>query len=225
LEEAEIFAQHSKSDDDLNDFLREFFHPFFEELEKMICYTHYMGKQKTLAELKRIIQHPLVQKAVRLVPETQANKISLFCIRHKLTYLLYFHLWHQNRGQAWFADHNLAVRSIYRDRTQALREAWAYRVNQKLHAFAAKKKHILIYGAGVYGRGILQTFKRCGLNADGFVVSGSVSNESRVDGLPVYSITALPFPRKGTAIIVALSDKYRKEVVPLLQKQGWKFYG
>jgi glycosyltransferase involved in cell wall biosynthesis len=232
LDLAECFAQNKKNEQDLYVFLQDFFQPFFEELEQMIDYTHYIGKQETLGELKRIIHHPLVQKAVRLVQEKQQDKISIFCIRHKLIYLLYSHLRRKNRVQIWFAEHNLAVRSIYRDKTQALQERWTRRVHTKHLGLAKANKHIfgsskyvLIYGAGVYGKQMLRTIQACQMEVDGFVISGTPSSDSLVDGLPVYSIGSLPFPKKETVIIVALSDKFRREVVPGLKEQGWRFYG
>jgi glycosyltransferase involved in cell wall biosynthesis len=221
IEQIDIYSQYSKNESDMKIFLQDFYPFLVLETEKLCIYSDFFGEQETLGRIRKILEHPLVCKAAFLAKNKNKDFISNFYIRHKLSYLLYLHFRHKNRDQVWLAEHNMAVRSIYRSKTQRLQDSWQRKVSQKMLAI----RYILIYGAGVYGQRMVKTLKLCGLSANGFVISGVSSEESVIDGLPVYSIDSLPFPKKETVIIVALSDKYREEVVPLLKKQGWRFYG
>lgn len=83
-------------------------------------------------------------------------------------------------------------------------------------------KKVFLYGAGMYGKELLDTIRTYGLEPDGFVVTDS-KKEDRLMGIPVYNLAEIS-PAKGTGIIVAVDYHLQEELVEILNKYGYSNY-
>lgn len=94
-----------------------------------------------------------------------------------------------------------------------------------LYEFCNKWKKVAIYGAGIRGRGICGLLSSRGINIACYLVTKK-NDISTLDELPILTFDdyLTKGAHKDTGIIVAVSDKYKNEIVSLLQKHGIENY-
>ena len=80
---------------------------------------------------------------------------------------------------------------------------------------------IYIYGAGKYGRQLLQNLERDCIRVDGFIVSDSKENDLYCEGLPVIGIEEAD---KDALILLGVSSRYRGEITEILDQNGFMNY-
>lgn len=90
---------------------------------------------------------------------------------------------------------------------------------QMLTSFCQKYKNVYIYGAGNYGRNIREFLADRGGKIDGFIVS-KASNQTEIDGKPIYEITSLS-PTDDIGIIIAVSYETRVAIEETLAENGF----
>lgn len=84
--------------------------------------------------------------------------------------------------------------------------------------------NIYIYGAGKYGERCLEILHSLGFHAKSFIVTDIKKNSSTVKNIPVIEWSECKDKIKSSIIIVALSEKFRNEVVDLLKSAKTKYY-
>lgn len=85
-------------------------------------------------------------------------------------------------------------------------------VDEKLVEFALEHSPVYIYGAGKYGQRCADILyiKSCEIKA--FIVSKNSNDEKRVKGIPVIEVSQF-VPEENSGIIVAVSEKFRDEIL------------
>lgn len=93
--------------------------------------------------------------------------------------------------------------------------------------FCKKHEHIYIYGRAEKQEYLLKYFDMCGIRIDGFVVT-TVREQERACFLyreiSVYSFEEFYRKEENKGIILALSDKYYKDIIPLFREYDFKDY-
>lgn len=80
---------------------------------------------------------------------------------------------------------------------------------------------IYIYGAGKYGRQLLQNLERDCIRVDGFIVSDVKENDLYCEGLPVIGIEEAD---KDALILLGVSGRYEGEITEMLDQNGFMNY-
>ncbi len=89
----------------------------------------------------------------------------------------------------------------------------------ELTCFCRKFKEIYIYGAGVRAERCAEYLDRCHIEYQAFLVT-HLQKETEIKGHKVLEFSKeIPFNYAG--IIVAVSEKYQKEIIPLLEENGF----
>ena len=86
--------------------------------------------------------------------------------------------------------------------------------------FCKKYKKIYLYGAGVVAQKYADFMMRKSIPFEGFLVSNSEGNGSVLKGHKVIGFPELEY-EKGAGIVIALNEKNKKEILPLLQEKGY----
>ena len=92
---------------------------------------------------------------------------------------------------------------------------------ENIKKFAKQSKKLYVYGAGVYGKFMGAWLDENSLLWNGFVVS-EISNQENVLGRSVTLISKAN--KEDASYIVAVSKKYRNEIVEILHRNGIKKY-
>lgn len=89
-----------------------------------------------------------------------------------------------------------------------------------------KAKHIWVYGAGKVGEKVLGllSHRLLDVTLDGIVVSCIENTPNRVKGYIVKGIAELDTADDETFFVVAVSEKYHREIEVTLQKEGYHHY-
>lgn len=92
----------------------------------------------------------------------------------------------------------------------------------ELLEFVSKYLSIYIYGAGVYGRQCLNILNLMSYKVNGFLVSDKDESKKEIQGNPVvlFSDAAID---DNTGIIIAVSDRYRKQITEHIKVKYPKF--
>lgn len=91
-----------------------------------------------------------------------------------------------------------------------------------LIALAHREKHILLYGAGMFGKELIRTLPADGkYQIDGILVTDTRENEAVVQGIPVYGIDDADFD-KNIMVIIATRNDLQKEIVRTLTEKGYE---
>lgn len=88
--------------------------------------------------------------------------------------------------------------------------------------FIHNNQKVYLYGAGVYGKKLLNIIKAYGLEPDGFIVT-SGKKESHLNRIPVYELAEIK-PAKGTGIIIAVNYDLQEELTEILRSNGHSNY-
>lgn len=85
-------------------------------------------------------------------------------------------------------------------------------IDKKLVDFALEHSPIYIYGAGKYGQRCADILyiKSCEVKA--FIVSKKENGEKKIKGIPVIEVSQF-VPEENSGIIVAVSEKFREEIL------------
>ncbi|MBP2656369.1 MAG: methyltransferase FkbM family [Firmicutes bacterium] len=86
--------------------------------------------------------------------------------------------------------------------------------------FCDKYSHILLYGAGRLGKNMLDYLKRYNKHVDGFVVSDGQPAVDSVDGIPVYTCSAIPYNSRDTGVFLSLNP-FADIAINNLKKYGF----
>lgn len=102
-------------------------------------------------------------------------------------------------------------------------KGWFLRPFVLLHFyhFCKKCKKIYVYGAGVLAQNYADFLEKNGISFEGFLVSNSDSNEKMLKRHKVSELLAVPY-ETGMGIIIALNEKNKNEVLPLLHENGYR---
>ncbi len=98
-------------------------------------------------------------------------------------------------------------------------------VSRELKKLSIKYKHVVIYGAGMWGKSCKQLLDNCHIAIDSFVITKRIDEDNigkEIDGIPVYCIDEFPFADdmkiENTLFVIAVSDRYIKEIYNELNK-------
>lgn len=82
-------------------------------------------------------------------------------------------------------------------------------------------ERVVIYGAGVMAKALYICIKDCA-KVECFIVSDRMCRKEDIDGIAVLDIREGREYRKNSLVLVAVIDKYRKEISDLLEKEGFE---
>lgn len=94
---------------------------------------------------------------------------------------------------------------------------------EQIVQFFFKYEDVFLYGAGVYGKGLLTIIREYGLEPAGFVVTDGKKVCEQIDGLKVYEFHEIKSSR-ATGIIIAVGYKLQEEIEDMLKTYGWTNY-
>lgn len=87
--------------------------------------------------------------------------------------------------------------------------------------FCRKYNRIYIYGAGIKGKKLADFMKKQSIKFDGFIVTELKNNNRVLKEHKVLEISEVP-NSSDMGIVLALNDRNKKEVIPLLYENGYK---
>lgn len=85
--------------------------------------------------------------------------------------------------------------------------------------FFAQYKKVYIYGAGVYGKELLENIREWNLEPTGFVVSDGQKNCDSLNNVPIYELKDIK-PSHEIGIIIGVNYNLQKEIEEMLQICG-----
>ncbi len=91
----------------------------------------------------------------------------------------------------------------------------------RLRIFCSKYCSVYIYGAGVKARRYADIFEKNSISFVGFIVTELKENEKELKGHKVYEISQIK-NSSNIGIVLALNEKNKNEVIPILRKMGFK---
>ena len=94
-------------------------------------------------------------------------------------------------------------------------------VSLGIRSHLEETKEILIYGAGIWGKRVLELLRQNGWDdkVKGFLVSGESENGMTVEGIEVYPVEAFDL-RGDMLVLVAVADKHIPEMIENLRNIG-----
>lgn len=97
------------------------------------------------------------------------------------------------------------------------------RQKEQIIRFFACYQKVYLYGAGVFGRALLENIREWNLEPTGFVVSDGRKNCDSLDNLPIYELHDVK-PADETGIIIAVEYELQNELEEMLQICGHTNY-
>jgi len=96
---------------------------------------------------------------------------------------------------------------------------------EDMMAFCRKYEHLYIYGAAENQEYLLKYLDICGVPIDGYVVSASQPTEQclRYRNIPIVSVDGI-ITQKSTGIILGLSDRHYRHIIPKFRRAGFEDY-
>lgn len=91
---------------------------------------------------------------------------------------------------------------------------------KRIRDYFSKNEKIYLYGAGVYGKGMLKRIRQWGLIPTGFVVGNGKRNEPCIDGLKVYELEEIS-EQENPGIIIAVNYNLQYEIEENLRAAGF----
>lgn len=88
----------------------------------------------------------------------------------------------------------------------------------KLHDFLEENKSVYIYGAGKIGRRMAKSLTQLGYGVEGFIVSDGKREQLSQDNYKISELREVKSD-KDIAILVAVMDEFRKEIIDTLTEQ------
>ena len=89
----------------------------------------------------------------------------------------------------------------------------------RIRDYFFKNEKVYLYGAGVYGRGLLKRIRQWGLTPSGFLVGSGKRNETCIDGLKVYELGEISVT-ENPGIIIAVNYNLQYEIEEALKAAG-----
>lgn len=97
------------------------------------------------------------------------------------------------------------------------------KIKNTLMEFTRTGKPIYIYGAGAYGNLLYnEVVQKHGITIKGFIVSKINENSSEYKRIPIIVINSESIETSESLVIVALSEKFKKEVLHSLREYNYK---
>lgn len=90
---------------------------------------------------------------------------------------------------------------------------------ERLIDFAKNHKTLYVYGAGEYGKGMINTLESAGINIEAILVSNGYKNDDRLGKYPIYEVSELG-SRDKEGVIIAVSSSLRRTFEENIKKQG-----
>lgn len=90
----------------------------------------------------------------------------------------------------------------------------------RIRDYFAKNEKVYLYGAGVYGRGLLNRIRQWGLLPVGFLVGGGKRKEPYIDGIKVYEVEEISV-KENPGIIIAVNYNLQYEIEENLKAAGF----
>ena len=90
---------------------------------------------------------------------------------------------------------------------------------ERLIDFAKNHKTLYVYGAGEYGKGMINTLESSGINIEAILVSNGYKNDDRLGKYPIYEVSELG-SRDKEGVIIAVSSSLRRTFEENIKKQG-----
>ncbi len=90
--------------------------------------------------------------------------------------------------------------------------------------FAKKGSHVLIWGAGDYGKQLAVQFDSNDIEYDGFVVSDNQVIDESCQGKKVWKVSEIPFKKEDIEIVIAVRTQLKDEILKVLHSVGIKRY-
>lgn len=97
-------------------------------------------------------------------------------------------------------------------------------LDDRIFSFTRRFKHIVIWGAGNYGRRCYKQLKNHGVEIEGFVVSDDQDNDKMCLDKNVWKVNELPYDIQQTGFIIAVGIDFRTEVFAVLEKNKINHY-
>ena len=91
---------------------------------------------------------------------------------------------------------------------------------QEIVRYIKGHEHVVIFGMGKYAKKTIIKFETFGLEFDGYVISGDVT-ENKKNDKPVWSIEKIPFEKDKTCLVVAIMPKENDGVREAVKKSGF----
>lgn len=90
----------------------------------------------------------------------------------------------------------------------------------RIRDYFTKNRKVYLYGAGVYGKGLLKRIRLWGLIPAGFLVRNGKRNETYIDGLKVYELGEISVT-ENPGIIIAVNYNLQYEIEEALKTAGF----
>ena len=96
-------------------------------------------------------------------------------------------------------------------------------LKNELHIKLKKYERFVIYGAGVVGKRFLSVMDKSDIEKfEGFVVTHVKGNRNILNGFSIKKIIDYVNDKEEIAVIIAVTSKYRKEIIDNLDRLGFK---
>ena len=93
-----------------------------------------------------------------------------------------------------------------------------------LHHYCTRYDKILIYGAGLYAKYMLNILKLIEIKPSGFIVTSIKNNPTEIEGYPVLCWNDIQASVKGAGIIIAMNEKNQLGVIKSLTGSEADYY-
>ena len=88
--------------------------------------------------------------------------------------------------------------------------------------FSKRFPELYIYGAGVYGQACAKMLGAASIEVKGYVVTKKEKNIEVINQLPVKELSEFSLENKK-GIIIAVNDRYRKEIIEAIHRKDSSF--
>jgi len=126
---------------------------------------------------------------------------------------------------------NILSRLIYLERgRKEFNDFHSFFINDKsidfdeIKSFRNSVKNVFIFGAGECADILSNQLEKHNISFDGFIVSDSHRKSLQYKGYPVLNISEAKERYPHAGVIPAIIRKYKREVIPVLEKAGFELY-
>ena len=92
-------------------------------------------------------------------------------------------------------------------------------ISDEIRKMIEEYSHILIMGAGEYGKRLAIQLNNSGYDFEGFVVSDNQEISNNIDGKNIWHLKSIPYEMENTGIIVAVNYSHWEEVEVILMER------
>ena len=135
---------------------------------------------------------------------------------------VYFDALGEEALRPWFREHDEQLLFDFFVETRKVDLSYfATSVDESVLSAARAAGRVLVYGAGVVGRRVVNCLGVNDVPIDGVVVSQAEGNPAVLCGHRVSALADVDGPHEGDLVVVAVSMKFKDEVDTLLDDAGW----